>query len=161
MTKHPRTFLAVSDQSEECVTALIYAGMRARAATANLKILRCAQVPGWGGWVGLDRAITQDAVDSARIAGTKHVDLVEARTGVLAELVISEDEPVDAIRQAVADDKSIKVLVLASGDGRSGPGPLVSRLGKGKPLADRPIAVTVVPGGLSDAALDEMGGMSG
>jgi hypothetical protein len=50
--------------------------------------------------------------------------------------------------------------VLAAGTGR-GPGPLVSRLAKGKRLAARPIAVTVVPGDVTDAQLDEIGGLAG
>lgn len=161
MTNPTRKFLVVSDETEECLSALVYAGLRARAIPAGLTVLRCIRVPGWGGWIGLDQHIEEDAIDSARLAGMKHVDLIRQRTGVEAELIVSQDEPVDAIRLLVDDDPTIKVLVLASGEGRGGPGPLVSRLGKGRPLADRPIAVTVVPGGLSDAQLDEMGGMVG
>jgi hypothetical protein len=50
--------------------------------------------------------------------------------------------------------------VLAAGAGRLGPGPLVSRLAKGKPLAARPIAVTVIPGNLTDKQLEEIGGLT-
>ena len=157
MTDTKRTFLVVSDDSDECRSALVFAGMRARAVSAHLKVLRCAQVPGAGGWIGLDQEITQDALDSARLAGSKHVDYVEQRTGLRPELIVRQDEPRDAIRAVIAEDPSIKLLILASGEGRRGPGPLVSRLGKGKPLADRPIAVTVVPGGLSDDQLNEIG----
>lgn len=161
MTELTRKFLVVSDDTEECVSAIVYAGLRARAIPAGLTVLRCIHVPGWGGWVGLDKHIEQDAIDSARLAGMKHVDLIRERTGVEADLIVSQDEPVDAIRLLVNDDPTIKVLVLASGEGRGGPGPLVSRIGKGRPLADRPIAVTVVPGGLTDAQLNEVGGMAG
>jgi hypothetical protein len=124
-------------------------------------ILRCARVPGLGGWVGLDKDISQDAVDAARVKATQHADAVEARTGVKGELVVSEEEPIDAIRKVVDGDPAIKVLILAAGMGRMGPGPLVSRLAKGKPLAARPIAVTVIPGRLTDQQLDEMGGLTG
>ncbi len=161
MTESSRTFLAVSDESKECEPALIYAGLRARAVPANLKILRCIQVAGRGGWIGLDNDITEDALDAARVAGMKHVDMVNERTGVQAELIVSEDDPVNAIRTLVGEDPTIKVLVLGSGEGKGGPGPLVSRLGKGKPLANRPLAVTVVPGELSEAQLNEMGGIPG
>ena len=113
-----------------------------------------------GGWIGLDKDISQDAMDSARLKATRHADAVESRAGVKAELVVSEDDPVDAIRKLVDQDMSIKVLVLAAGMGRS-PGPLVSRLAKGKPIAARPIAVTVIPGDLTDAQLNEIGGLAG
>lgn len=161
MTALSRKFLAVSDETPECVIALVYAAMRAQAVGAGLVILRCARSPGVAGWIGLDREITQDAIDSARVRAVKHVDHVEARTGMVAELVVSDDEPLDAIRSLVEKDSSIKTLVLASGSGRGGPGPLVSRLAKGRALANRPIAVTVIPGDMSDAELDIMGGLAG
>jgi hypothetical protein len=160
MTGLSRKFLAVSDETDECMSALVFAAMRSKAVGAGLVILRCARVPGLGGWIGLDKDISQDAVDAARIKATQHADAVEARTGVKADLVVSEEEPIDAIRKVVDGDPAIKVLILAAGLGRMGPGPLVSRLAKGKALAARPIAVTVIPGGLTDKQLDEMGGLT-
>ncbi len=159
MTKLSRKFLAVSDETPECVAALVYAALRARAVEAGLVVLRCARAPAVAGWIGLDREISQDALDAARIKAMKHIDHVETRTGVVAELVVSEDEPIDAIRRLIDGDPAIKTIVLASGAGRGGPGPLVSRLAKGRALAGRPIAVTVIPGDLTDAQLDEMGGL--
>jgi len=161
MTKLSRKFLAISDDTDECTSALVFAAMRAKAVGAGLVILRCAHVPGLGGWIGLDKDISQDAVDAARVKATQHADAVEARTGVKPELEICDDESVDAIRKLVDKDPAIKVLILAAGAGRAGPGPLVSRLAKGKPLAARPIAVTVIPGDLTDQQLDEMGGLTG
>ena len=160
MTDMSRKFLAVSDETEECISALLFAGMRAKAVGAGLVVLRCARVPGLGGWVGLDKDISQDAIDSARLKAVQHADIVEKRVGVKAELVISEDEPVDAIRVLVKKDLAIKSLILAAAPGWR-PGPLVSRLAKGKPVSNRPIAVTVIPGNLTDEQLQEIGGMPG
>lgn len=160
MTNLSRKFLAVSDETEECMSALLFAGMRAMAVGNGLVILRCARVPGIGGWVGLDKDISQDAIDSARVKATQHADIVETHIGIKAELVIMEDEPVDAIRKLVDRDTAIKTLILAAAAGWR-PGPLVSRLAKGKSIAARPIAVTVIPGGLTDAELKEIGGMPG
>ena len=155
-----RKFLAVSDETDECINALLFAAMRARAVGAGMVMLRCARVPGLGGWVGLDRDISQDAMDSARLKAVGHAGVVEQKVGVKAEIVISEEEPVDAIRNLVRDDPAIKVLILAAAPGWR-PGPLVSRLAKGKPIASRPIAVTVIPGGMTDDQLTEIGGLSG
>jgi len=142
------------------MVALVFAAMRAKAVSANLIVLRCARVPGLGGWIGLDKDISEDALDSARLKAMKHVDAVEQRVGIRAELVLSEEDPIDAIRALVMKDKTIKSLVLAAAPGWR-PGPLVSRLAKGKPIASRPIAVTVIPGDLTDAQLDEIGGLAG
>ena len=160
MTDMSRKFLAVSDETEECLSALLFAGMRAKAVGAGVVVLRCARVPGLGGWVGLDKDISQDAIDSARLKAVQHVDIIASKVGIKAEIVISEDEPVDAIRELVKKDLAIKTLILAAASGWR-PGPLVSRLAKGKPVANRPIAVTVIPGNLTDAQLPEIGGMPG
>jgi hypothetical protein len=161
MTNRSRKFLAVSDETDECIHALCFAGMRAKAVGAGLVILRCAKVPGTGGWLGLDKDISQDAIDAARLKATEHAGIVEARTGIAAELVIDEDEPIDAIRKVIDGDPAIKSLILAAAGSGRPPGPLVSRLAKGKPIAARPIAVTVIPGDLTDEQLDEMGGLAG
>jgi hypothetical protein len=161
MTDLQRKFLVVSDDTPECMTAAIFAGLRARAVHAGLVLLRCARAPAMGGWIGLDRDINQDALDSARLKAVQHADQVEARTGVASEIIVSDEDPIDAIRDLVEKDPAIKTLVLAAGTGRWGPGPLVSRLGKGKTLTVRPIAVTVIPGELNDAQLNEMGGQAG
>ncbi len=142
------------------MSALLYAGMRAKAVGAGLVILRCARLPGLGGWVGLDREISQDAIDSARVKASAHAKEVEEQVGIRAELAISEEEPVDAIRELVNADEAIKVLILASAPGWR-PGPLVSRLARGRTIANRPIAVTVIPGNLTMAQLREIGGLSG
>ncbi len=160
MTDLSRKFLAVSDETEECISAMLFAGMRAKAVGAGVVVLRCARVPGLGGWVGLDKDISQDAIDSARLKAIQHVDIIESKVGIKAEIVISEDEPVDAIRALVKKDLAIKTLILAAATGFR-PGPLVSRLAKGKPVANRPIAVTVIPGNLTDEQLKEIGGMPG
>jgi hypothetical protein len=104
MTNLLRKFLAVSDESEESLSALIFAAMRAKAVGAGLVFLRCARVPGVGGWIGLDKDISQDAIDTARLKAIEHAKLVEARVGIAAEIIVEDDEPVDAIRKLVARD---------------------------------------------------------
>lgn len=160
MTGLSRKYLAVSDETDECVSALLLAGMKAKALGAGVVILRCARVPGLGGWVGLDKDISQDAIDSARLKAMKHVDIVKEKVGITPELVVSDEEPVDAIRRLVDRDRAIKQLILAAASGWR-PGPLVSRLAKGKPVSTRPIAVTVIPGGLSEDLLKDIGGLAG
>jgi hypothetical protein len=160
MTEVSHKVLAVSDDTAECVSALVFAGLRANRLRAGLVILRCAHVAGWGGWAGLDKEITQDALDSARVKAQMHADLVEKRTEMSAEIVVSAEEPLDAVREAIDKDRAIRALVLAAGSGRWGPGPLVSRLARGKPLSRRPLAVTVIPGELSEAQIAELGGVA-
>lgn len=155
----PRKFLVVADDTDESESAALFAGMRATAVGAGLVILRLARPSGFGHWRGLDEEMRSEARDSAMIEARQLAAKVAERTGATAEIVVREGEPVSAIGDTVKGDDAIKVLVLAAGHGRGGPGPLVSRIGKGKPIAGRPIAITVVPGNLTEEQLNEMGGL--
>ncbi|MEM6625816.1 MAG: universal stress protein [Pseudomonadota bacterium] len=155
-----RKFLVVSDESDECASAARFAGMRAKVVGAGLVILRVARGSGFGHWRGLDEEMGREAREAAMIEARRLAEDVEAYCGQSSEIVIKDGDALDAIRGLTASDPTIKVLVLGSGTGRKGPGPLVTRLGRGKPLADRPLAVTVVPGQLNDEELAEMGGMT-
>ncbi len=154
-----RKFLTIADDTAECESAVMFAGMRAHAVGAGLVILRVAQTNGFGHWRGLDEEMRGEARDRALLDARQLAARVLERTGAEAEIVIREGEPVAAIHDTVKSDDAIKVIVLAAGQSRRGPGPLVSRIGKGRPLAGRPVAITVVPGDLTEEQLDEMGGL--
>jgi len=83
---------------------------------------------------------------------------VKERVGIEAEIVVKEGKTTTAISELVDNDPSAKVLVLGAGWGKAGPGPLISRIGKGKAITNRPVAITIIPGDLSEEELDEMGG---
>ncbi len=142
------------------MAALLFCAFRAKALGATMVVLRCARLSARFGWIGLDRDITQDALDAARLKVMKHVDLLVEKTGARPELVISAEEPEDAIRELVDKDRAIQMLVLASAVGRWGPGPLVSRLARGRPMAGRPLAVVVVPGDATEAQLAELSALT-
>jgi hypothetical protein len=161
MTKVTRKLLSVSDDTDECMSAMLFSAFRAHALGVGVVILRCARPTAHFGWIGLDKDISQDAVDAARVKAMEHVKQVADTTSITPELVVSAEDPPDAIRRLVDADESIQMLVLAAGSGPRGPGPLVTRLSKGRPLADRPIAVVVVPAGVTLDQLRELSALSG
>jgi ABC-type Fe3+-hydroxamate transport system substrate-binding protein len=161
MTKTTRKLLAVSDDTHESTNALLFAAFRAQALDVGALVLRCARAPAHVGWIGLDRDITQDAMDAARVKAMDHLSRIEAIVGLAPELVVSSSEPDDAIRRLVDEDPAIQMLILAAGSGPRGPGPLVSRLGKGRQLTNRPIPVVVVPPGVTTEQIREMSSLSG
>ncbi len=154
-----RKFLTVADDTKECVPAIMFAAMRAKTVGAGLVIMRVARLPSMGHWRGLDEELRTEVRDNALSDAQSLARRVKERVGIEAEVEVSIEKPVQAIRDIVDKDSAIKVLVLGSGGEKAGPGPLVSRVAKGKPLANRPIAITIIPGDLSDLQLDEMGGM--
>ncbi|WP_018997374.1 universal stress protein [Hirschia maritima] len=153
-----RKFLTLADDTQECYSAILFAAMRAKRVGAGLVILKVVQVSGMGHWRGLDEDMRTEAMDNALAEVKSTARMVKERVDIDAEIIIEEGKPEQAITKVTNQDSTIKVIVLGSGEGRAGPGPLVSRIGKGKSITDRHVAITIIPGGLTDAQLDEMGG---
>lgn len=152
--------LVLSDDTPECSVAALFAAHRARACGGALVMLRCARSPGLAGWIGLDDAMRSDARDLAMIKVRRAADAVEQKVGLVAEVVVSDDDPPDALKKQIDEDPQISLLVLASGDGRRGPGPLVSRIGRGGSLSERAIPVLIVPGRLNDRQIEALASRS-
>lgn len=153
-----RKFLTLADDTQECFSAILFGAMRAKRVGAGLVIIRNVQVNGMGHWRGLDDDMRTEAMDSALAEVQSIARLVKERVDIEPEVIVKEGKVEQAISQITNEDSTIKVIVLGTGTGRMGPGPLVSRIGRGKSITDRPVAITIIPGGLSDEELDEMGG---
>jgi hypothetical protein len=78
------------------------------------------------------------------------------RSGAQPVFLIEQGDPHAAIRKVCADDAEIKILVLAAGTGSRGPGPLVSAAVKGGGFGGRKLPVTIVPGELTDAEIEDL-----
>ncbi|MEC9343905.1 MAG: universal stress protein, partial [Pseudomonadota bacterium] len=68
------------------------------------------------------------------------------------ELVVREGNTVEEVCSLIEEDRDIAILVLAAGDDKEGPGPLVSSIaGRG---AAFPIPVTIVPCDMTDEDIE-------
>jgi hypothetical protein len=140
-------YLVIADDSPECPIALLYAGLRARATGSGLVMLNVVEPASYQHWVSVGEAMRAEAHENAAALCARHAAELAGETGVQAEIVIREGEVRPEIRGVLADDPAIKLMVLAAGAGRDGPGPLVASLAKGG-LGGRAIPVLVVPGNL-------------
>jgi hypothetical protein len=68
---------------------------------------------------------------------------------------IREGRAQDEVLALINEEPSISILVLATGTGQAGPGPLVSHL-TGKAVARLRIPITIVPGGLTLEQIDAL-----
>jgi len=78
--------------------------------------------------------------------------VVNELSGILPELVILYGLTTECVGQLLRQDKDISILVLASGTGKEGPGPLVSMFG----AAVQAIPVTIVPGNFTNEQVDAL-----
>jgi nucleotide-binding universal stress UspA family protein len=153
----PRKFLVVVDDSPEFEAALRYAARRARSTGGRVALLRV--IPGGSDehWAGVREEIQRQQRAEAEALLARLGDEAAERSGSPSIFLIEEGDPQTAIRKVVGEDPEIKILVLASASGSRGPGPLVSALMKqGGTFSGRKLPVTLVPGELTDAEIEDL-----
>ena len=80
---------------------------------------------------------------------------IKADAGIAPELVVREGVAAQEILKLVAEDLSIRVLVLGAGGGKDDPGPLVSSF-SGQLAGTMPIPGSIVPGHLDLEQIDSI-----
>jgi nucleotide-binding universal stress UspA family protein len=152
MTAHPRKFLVVVDKTPECPVALRFAARRALHTKGRVTLLCVAEPPDFQQWRGVEEIMADEARQEAEALITDAAAIINGVASVLPEFVIEVGDPVHCLQELIAADRDISILVLASGTGKDGPGPLVSLFASGV----QGIPVTIVPGNLSDEMLDAL-----
>ena len=147
-----RKFLVVADDSPEFQAALKFACRRARSTEGHVALLRVIEPAVFEHWSGVREEIERQAREEAEQVLQKLADFVVAETGQPPEFIIKHaDNTRTALREVIAADPAIKILVMAAAVGGRGPGPLVAALAKdGVKWGTRKLPVTVVPGDLTD-----------
>ena len=151
---HRRKFLAIVDDTPEAERAIAYAARRARTTGGALVLLYVIEPGDVQHWLGVEQIMREEANAAAHAALDSHSAKVRETIGIEPELVIREGTPAEEIHRLIEDDQDIAILVLAAGNNKEGPGPLVASVaGKG---AAFPIPVTVVPMSLSDEDIESL-----
>ena len=152
---HQRKFLVVVDQSPECKVALRFATRRAQHTGGRVTLLCVAQTGEFQQWRGVEEIMKDEAHQEAENLGHTAAKFVHELSGIYPEIVIEHGHTAECLMTLIKSDRDISILVLGAGTSKEGPGPLVSLLA-GPESGGYPIPVTIVPGGLSDDAIDAL-----
>ena len=150
-----RKFLVVVDKSPEYRKALRFAARRAEHTGGVVSLMTVVTPADFQHWRSVEDAMREEAIQEAEKMLHDAAREVHDIAGQMSEVMILEGQPRDVLMALLKQDPDISILVLASGTGREGPGPLVSLVAQQAQLA-YPIPVTIVPGGLSDEAIDAL-----
>lgn len=151
---HKRKFLAVVDSTPECEKAIHYAARRVAAIDAELVLIYVIVPQDFGHWLGVEDVMRSEGRAAADAALAKGKAWCTEFGGITPEVVIREGKPAQAIEELIEDDHDIALMVLAAGDDKDGPGPLVSAIAGSS--AAFSIPVTVVPATLTDQDIDDL-----
>jgi nucleotide-binding universal stress UspA family protein len=150
--ERPRKFLVVVDKTVECKVAVRFAARRAQHTAGRVTLLCVAQPADFQQWRGVEKIMEDEARLEAENLVYAAAKVVNELSGIISEIVIADGRATEALVSVIKSDMDISILVLASGTAKEGPGPLVSMFASGV----QAIPVTIVPGNLSDEAIDAL-----
>jgi nucleotide-binding universal stress UspA family protein len=151
MEAQVRKFLVVVDKTPECKVAVRFAARRAQHTQGRMTLL-CAAPVDFQQWGGVEEIMMDEAHRDAEALVYDAAKTINEMTGLTPELIIEHGEAPECLMELIRRDRDISILVLAAGTSKDGPGPLV-KLFATKVQA---IPVTIVPGNLTDAEVDEL-----
>ncbi|MEL7228653.1 MAG: universal stress protein [Pseudomonadota bacterium] len=151
---HRRKFLAVVDSTPECEKAIHYAARRVAGIDADLVLIYVIQPGEFQHWLGVEDVMRAEGQTAAEAALAKGTQWAQQFGGITPETVIKEGKTVSAIEDLIEEDHDIALMVLAAGDGKDGPGPLVSAIASTGSTFSLP--VTIVPSTLTDEEIDDL-----
>lgn len=148
-----RIFLVVADESDEMRVALRFASLRAKATDGRVALFTAIEPSDFGHWQAVKERMEDELREEAEARLEKFADDVNVLSGKMPVIYIRYGTRRDVLLQLLHEEPQISVLVLAAGTGGKGPGPLISHL-TGKEYSKIDIPITIVPGNLSDEAID-------
>ena len=149
---HRRKLLVVIDETPECTKAVHFAALRAAHTNGALVLLYVIQRAAFQQWKGVENIMRTESVEAAETALGRFAEMLRNWAEIEPEQVIREGDTAAQVSELIPSDPDFAVLVLATGSGKDGPGPLVSSL-VGRSSHDFGVPVTVVPGSLDDATI--------
>ena len=149
-----RTYLAVADESPEAAVALRFAARRAAKTGGAVLVLALVEPVEFSAWGGVQATIEEEARQRAEalVASVSGTLLDEA--GIHPAVLVRQGDPVEVIRETLADTPGIAALVLGAAESGS-PGPLVAHFA-GADAGRLPCPVMIVPGNLDADAIDRL-----
>lgn len=148
-----RVFLVVVDDSEEMAVALRFACQRARHTNGRVALFRAIEPIEFQHWMGVGELMKQEAREAAEALVDKYSAQTVEISGKIPQIYIREGAIRDELLKLIDEEPSISILVLAASTKSDNPGPLVSFLAA-RGASNLRIPITIVPGSLSDEAVD-------
>jgi nucleotide-binding universal stress UspA family protein len=148
-----RVFLVVVDETEEMKVALRFACRRARNTGGRVALLYVIEPADFQHWMAVEDLMREEARSEGEQLLQKLAAQVNEQVGSMPILYVREGKVRDELMKLLEEEPSISILVLGANTGSRGPGPLVSAL-TGKMIGKLRVPITVVPGNLSDTAVD-------
>jgi nucleotide-binding universal stress UspA family protein len=148
-----RVLLVVVDETPEHSVAVRYAARRAAHTGGRLALLHVIEPAEAQQFLVIEELAQAERRDAAEQLLLALCEEIAPLAGSMPILYIREGRRREELLRLIAEEPSISILVLATGTGPGGPGPLVAHL-TGKTAPGLRIPITIVPGNLSPNEID-------
>ncbi len=148
-----RTYLVVIDDTAEARLALRFAARRASKTGGAVHILALVEQADFVAWGGVQATIEQEALIHAEELVTEAAGAIFQELGSRPAITVKSGEAISIVTTMLEERPEIAALVLGAAAGAA-PGPLVTFFTNNAGSLRCP--VMVVPGSLTEEALDEL-----
>lgn len=149
-----RTYLVVMDETQESRAALRYAARRAARTGGTVQLLAIIPQQEFVQWGGVQAAMEEEARLRAEAMVVQASSAIVEEAGLTPSITVKQGDPVKAVTEVLKDPDNVALLVLGAA-AEGGPGPLVTHFA-GTAAGALPCPIVIVPGQLSDEALDRL-----
>jgi nucleotide-binding universal stress UspA family protein len=149
-----RTYLVVIDESEEARLALRFAARRASKTGGALHILSLVEQADFVAWGGVQATMEAEAREKAEEIVRTAAGTIFDELGIQPQITIKKGEGVEVVKEMLEEHPEIAALVLGAA-AQGTPGPLITHF-TGNNAGTLSCPVMVIPGSLSEEALDEL-----
>lgn len=148
-----RSYLVVMDETEEARAALRFAARRAARSGGNVELLAIIPPQEFVQWGGVQAAMEEEARLRAEAMVVQASSAIVEEAGLKPSITVRQGDAVRAVSDMLKEREDIAALVLGAA-AEGSPGPLVAHFGVN--AGALPCPVMIVPGRLSDEALDRL-----
>jgi len=149
-----RVYLVIMDETQEALVALRFASRRAAKTEGTLHLLALIPPQPFSLFAGVQATIEQEALERADTLVTAAAGNLLAESGRMPVIAVRQGDAVAIVREYLSEHPEVAALVLgAAAEGV--PGPLVAHF-TGANAGQLPCPVFVIPGSLSDEAIDRL-----
>jgi nucleotide-binding universal stress UspA family protein len=148
-----RAYLVVIDETKEARAALRFAARRAARTGGTVEILALIPQQEFVQWGGVQAAIEEEARLRAEAAVVQASGAIVEEAGIRPSITVKQGDPVKAVNEILKERENIAAFVLGAA-AEGAPGPLIAHFCSN--AGALPCPLMIVPGHLSDEALDQL-----
>jgi nucleotide-binding universal stress UspA family protein len=149
-----RVYLVIMDETEEALVALRFAAHRAAKTGGAVHLLALVEPQPFVAFAGVQATIEEEARARAETLVNAAAGNILSDSGLMPHIEVRVGEGVKLVRDYLAENPDIAALVLGAAS-EGGPGPLVTHF-TGTGVGQLPCPLYLIPGSLSDEALDRL-----